>query len=89
MVQTRRQYNNWVENRGVNYETSQSTCSSCSQRSEASQRSDNDNGYEPFDDDVPQGASYKPNDHCKRHRNQDGQPKQKKLPLIDVGNHYS
>lgn len=77
MVQTRRQYNRWVQNRGDNYESSQSECSDCSQRSEMS-----DNGYEhaqSHDDGPPElqhrnGAQYRSNDHCKRHRKRDNDP---------------
>lgn len=71
MVQTRRQYRAWVEDRGTDYATStssQDTCESCSQRSDA-----NSYSYEG-NDDTPQGPSYRPNDHCKRHRTADSDP---------------
>lgn len=70
MVQTRRQYQHWVEHRGDNYQSSQSTCSECSQAS--SQQS---NAYsfqhEAGDSHMP---SYGTNDHCKRHRHPDSDP---------------
>ncbi len=74
MVQTRRQYNRWVDERGEDYQTSQSTCSDCSQRSEASQH-DNDFAHE-YQEELNErnGPSYRPNDHCKRHRNRDNDP---------------
>ena len=56
--------------------SSQSSCESCSQRSD-----NNDSySYNGGDDDnnstgAPRGAQYRPNDHCKRHRQQDGEEK--------------
>lgn len=67
MVQTRRQYNQWVENRGSNYQSSQSEseCSQCSQDSYS---------YNHDADNAPNYPSYRSNDQCKRHRQQDDDP---------------
>ena len=65
MVQTRRQYTDWVSNRGSNYQSSQS-CSECSSQSNNSQQS--------FDfnmENAPQHARYASSDHCHRHRGPD------------------
>lgn len=71
MVYTRRQYQDWVNTRGANYESSQDTCHSCSQRSENNEYEFNDNTS-----NAPQaGPSYRPNDRCKRHRLEDDQEK--------------
>lgn len=71
MVQTRRQYNNWVATRGDNYQSSQSSQGS-SQHSIGSFGGGND--YEPEGN-----PNYKENDHCKRHRKEDGSEKTKKV----------
>ena len=78
MVQTRHQYNNWVENRRDGYQSGESQCSDCS--SQRSTHSNNDYGhggsdYGGSDDMRSSGPQYRPNDHCKRHRKNDDQPK--------------
>lgn len=77
MVQTRRQYNRWVEDRGVDYQSTQESCEDCSQRSQYSDNNDNGFDFERSQetDMGPNGPSYRPNDQCKRHRKQDGEPK--------------
>ena len=81
MVQTRNQWNKWA-NRG--FRNTQSQCSDCSSQSsngnsqggfdfyhsQSSQGSHHSNG-----DPNPDRDMYGPNDHCKRHRKDDGQPK--------------
>lgn len=67
MVQTRRQYHRWVDERGEDYHTSQSQCSSC-----ASQASAHDSfTFSQHSDHPTEFPSYSPNDHCKRHRKPD------------------
>ena len=73
MVQTRRQYNRWVQERGDGYTTSQSSQSS--QASYASfggfsqhSRGGSDHGIEE------QRARYSPVDTTRRHRLPDGEP---------------
>lgn len=76
MVQTRRQYNNWVQSRGQDfssqsseesyhsfYNPSQDNCLECSQRSNASNHSTG-----------VSGPQYRNRDTCKRHRVRDDQP---------------
>ena len=77
MVQTRRQYNQWIDDRRGRRHTSQSE----SESSQSSQFSFNNSYAGSQDstmfDDVPSGshAMYGPNDHCKRHRKTDNDPK--------------
>lgn len=79
MVQTRRQYRNWVSNRGDNYQSSQESCSECSQRS-SSQHS---NGFDFGDggdfSNGPSHPQYRSNDRCKRHRVDDDVPKTERV----------
>lgn len=84
MVQTRRQYSSWVTERAGRRHTDDSECESCaSQASSQSQGYDFGNSQQGSDngdmfDAVPGPAPasmYRPNDHCKRHRREDGEPK--------------
>jgi hypothetical protein len=74
MVQTRRAYREWVENRGPNYssqdneEEENEPCQDC-------QQEEPDHGYEPDVADAPNHVNYNNNDHCKRHRKIDGHAK--------------
>lgn len=71
MVQTRRQYSRWVEDRGPDY---QSECSDCSQ--ESNQSSNNNDYGNDSDSNEPthRGPQYGTNDACKRHRQRDDDP---------------
>ena len=72
-MQTRRQYQDWVNNRGADYTTDQSQeCEECSQASNNSNHSFSNSDYDTSH--VPSGATYRANDVCKRHRNRDGEP---------------
>ena len=68
MVQTRNQWRTWADRGFRNTQSSQgsSSCSSCSQESGGSFNMNQPNA----DRDL-----YAPNDHCKRHRKEDGEPK--------------
>ena len=83
MPVTRGQYRRYCEDNPHDYLSQQSSqsCSECSQSSQgSSQHSDgsfgggNDNDYEPEGN-----PNYKENDHCKRHRKEDGSEKTKKV----------
>jgi hypothetical protein len=78
MVQTRRGYQQWVNTRGENYQSSQDSCESCSQRSQNSSQESNaaDYGYD-MGDGPNNFGDYGANDHCKRHRKPDNEPKTK------------
>lgn len=80
MVQTRRQYNRWVEERGDNYHSTQeddaSQCTECSQRSDSNHFEFNDGG--DFDA-APHHPQYRGNDRCKRHRLHDDVPKTERV----------
>lgn len=70
MVQTRRQWRRWADN---NFQSSQGS-------SQGSTRSYSfDNSYQPQtrtqEDNIPTRSLYSPNDHCKRHRKPDSDPK--------------
>ena len=81
MVQTRRQYNHWVANRGDQYQSSQESCDACSQRS--SESSQHSNGFDFGDGGTfangPSHAQYHRNDRCKRHRLHDDVPKTERV----------
>ena len=67
MVQTRRQYQDWVERRGPDYATSQSSqeCEECSQESNISFS---------YESNAPRGPNYSQRDQCHRHRPHDDEP---------------
>ena len=84
MVQTRRQYGNWIEQRAGRRHTDDSDCETCaSQASSASQGysfggsqhgSDDGSMFNGIPGPNPNNL-YHANDHCKRHRREDGEPK--------------
>lgn len=74
MVQTRRQYRNWVDNRATNYQTSQSSCSSCTQNSSNTQDNGDWQRNDPPNYEQRNGVQYRSNDGCKRHRLNDSDP---------------
>lgn len=69
MVQTRHQWNTWAERGFRNTQSSQGSNNSYSY-SQPSNGSDHGMGTANADRDL-----YSPNDHCKRHRREDGEPK--------------
>lgn len=70
MVQTRRQYRDWIDNGA---ESSQESCSSCSSRE--SSNSFGDASQSSMSSHNPGHTSmYSDNDRCKRHRKGDGDP---------------
>lgn len=87
MVQTRRQYGNWIEERAGRRHTDDSECESCASQASSHSQGFSFNGSQQGDDDggmfngVGGGAnaSYGPNDHCKRHRKPDDEPKNKQV----------
>lgn len=75
MVQTRRQYNHWVANRGDGYQSSQSSQSSIG--SGHSNAYDFGGSQNSQDTGPATHAAYSPTDHCKRHRRPDSEPRNK------------
>lgn len=81
MVQTRRQYRSWVEERQGRRHTAGSESSQSSQGSFGFSQDDNGSQDSSMFDGVSSGnrASYAPNDHCKRHRKPDDEAKTKNV----------
>ena len=76
MVQTRRAYQEWVQNRGANYNSQESQQSEDEEEPcQYCQQDEPDHGYEQEVEDAPNYANYNQNDHCKRHRKIDGHAK--------------
>lgn len=72
MVQTRNQWNAWA-NRGFrNTQSSQGSSRHSQMSFNMSQHSNDDHN---MDEPNADRNLYAPNDHCKRHRKEDGEPK--------------
>lgn len=75
MPMTRRQYADWVNSRGPNYETSQEEeCEECSQRSSQGSQASNSFSFGEPETGRRSESSYSENDRCKRHRRRDDEP---------------
>lgn len=74
MVQTRRQYRQWVDTRRADYHTDQSETSSQSSQASWGGASYGGNSQTSQDNGPATHASYSPADHCKRHRRPDNEP---------------
>jgi hypothetical protein len=71
MVQTRNQYNRWRDN---GFQSTQESCSDCSQESNRSFNNNYEHEETPSGNDNVSSGRYKDNDSCHRHRKSDDQP---------------